>query len=219
MKRLPAQPIQFTSDVVIDIPDIAPVGIVFSGGADSTMVLYKIISQCNNPINLYTIAVKDRGLSHAKVCMNLVEWFSAEFPNQIQLNINIKNTSQEGIQSLFDEPSFALRSGKVSAIFTGVSANPPESDHRVFKHYAHAVESELRNPEVIRNVKRGRMWYNPFTNTNKQQIVAEYIRHDLMETLFPLTRSCTQGANLNHCGVCWFCEERAWAEQINNANP
>lgn len=212
MKNL-KQSIDFNSDVSISVPLHKPVGIVFSGGADSTLVLYKIISQTSNPVFLYTIAVKDRGLSHAKVALSIVDWFSERFQNDIQLNVNIKNTTQQGIQSLFVEPSKALRTGYVSSIFTGITANPPHDEHQHFHHYSGAVEPRQRNPEIVRKISPGMNWFTPYTNNNKRDIVTEYDKLGLMDTLFPLTRSCTGGENFSHCGDCWFCEERAWAQK------
>jgi 7-cyano-7-deazaguanine synthase in queuosine biosynthesis len=45
-----------------------------------------------------------------------------------------------------------------------------------------------------------------------------YVKFDLMDTVFPLTRSCEWTSKItevadpgtNHCGVCWWCEERKW---------
>ena len=40
-----------------------------------------------------------------------------------------------------------------------------------------------------------------------------YQELDLMETLFPVTRSCEVTDKIEyygHCGKCWWCEERHW---------
>jgi len=45
-----------------------------------------------------------------------------------------------------------------------------------------------------------------------------YTELDVMDSLFPVTRSCewkeSMGGDdpgLEHCGTCWWCEERLWA--------
>ena len=55
----------------------------------------------------------------------------------------------------------------------------------------------------------------PFLFTNKRGLADLYGQYDLLESLFPYTRSCegeTEETN-NHtttCGHCWWCRERFW---------
>jgi 7-cyano-7-deazaguanine synthase in queuosine biosynthesis len=54
--------------------------------------------------------------------------------------------------------------------------------------------------------------YNPFSNIDKKDIKNLYHDLGLLETLFPLTRSCESLVDFEkHCGECWWCEERLWA--------
>lgn len=54
--------------------------------------------------------------------------------------------------------------------------------------------------------------YTPFHRIDKKVIAGMYEELNLLETLFPLTRSCENNNLLEgHCGECWWCEERLWA--------
>jgi len=53
-------------------------------------------------------------------------------------------------------------------------------------------------------------FYMPFINEDKKNTAKLYEEFNLMETLFPLTLSCTDSKTLDHCDACWWCEERKW---------
>ena len=48
-------------------------------------------------------------------------------------------------------------------------------------------------------------------NFDKKELAQIYKEYDLLDTLFPVTRSCEGWQNITgHCGKCWWCEERMW---------
>jgi 7-cyano-7-deazaguanine synthase in queuosine biosynthesis len=50
-------------------------------------------------------------------------------------------------------------------------------------------------------------------NFNKQDIAEVFKKLDLLDTLFPLTKSCekkTMAVDDPHCKTCWWCLERQW---------
>jgi hypothetical protein len=55
--------------------------------------------------------------------------------------------------------------------------------------------------------------YTPIMNNDKKDIADLYVQHNLMDTLFPITKSCVQDTSTAyaHCGNCWWCDERQWA--------
>jgi 7-cyano-7-deazaguanine synthase in queuosine biosynthesis len=55
--------------------------------------------------------------------------------------------------------------------------------------------------------------YRPFANLDKKGIAELYEHFNLMDTLFPITKSCeakTYDWTTPHCGTCWWCHERQW---------
>ena len=73
---------------------------------------------------------------------------------------------------------------------------------------------ESRTPDVVKDEVTGNGFlYSPFVNKDKKTIFQIYQDLNLLETLFPLTRSCetTRLKNFRgHCGECWWCKERMW---------
>lgn len=54
--------------------------------------------------------------------------------------------------------------------------------------------------------------YRPFVNIDKKEIYELYKTYDLLDNLFPLTRSCNELGRhtISHCGKCFWCFERFW---------
>ena len=205
------QRVVFHHRVSITVP-LGVLGLVFSGGADSSLVLYQLLSQTQQPLHLFTVAVADRNYSHAQAVFEIIKWANTAFPNRIQtIEFDTWSSSEKGIANLFRRPSAALRDKTVNSIFTGITAHPPRDQHQKFVNYAAAFEWRERDPLRTRPVERYKNWFTPYTNLNKQDLAQLYYDNQLMDSLFPLTRSCSSGENFTHCGHCWFCEERIWA--------
>ena len=54
----------------------------------------------------------------------------------------------------------------------------------------------------------------PFKNIDKKGIAELYEMHGLVDTLYPITRTCEDYSNdpddVQHCGECVWCQERLW---------
>jgi 7-cyano-7-deazaguanine synthase in queuosine biosynthesis len=200
--------INLADNTVIEIP-AGPVGISCSGGTDSSLLLYILMSNCIDPIHIFTLSNNLKGRSNAVVVPRVIE-------KCIQLtgNINIIHHSWysnlQTEETLFDFQRKFILDGKINSVFYAVTANPPKEE----KFAAGSGESILRNSEVIRDeILFDGYCYTPFTNKNKKTIARIYQDLNLMESLFPVTRSCEHVGQLEyygHCGKCWWCEERLW---------
>ncbi len=111
-------------------------------------------------------------------------------------------------------------------IFTGVTANPPTHLTQFYQDYLpevyggeyQAPELQARTPNETRDEYdiggNNRIWWHPWTNWDKQDLAELYNNLSIMDTLFPLTRSCEgMGSEIlagKHCGECWWCLERLW---------
>ena len=113
--------------------------------------------------------------------------------------------------------------------FHGVTANPPKHLTHFYQDYLpeiyggdyQAPELEARTPDEIREEygsmqeQDDKIWWHPWTNWHKRDLAELYNNLQLMTTLFPITRSC-EGMHQEqidlgeHCGECWWCQERLW---------
>ena len=95
----------------------------------------------------------------------------------------------------------------ITCHFAGITANPPDEVSKSFGH----IPPIDRDPKIERPIKRNYA-YRPFVNLDKKHVKKWYDKYNVLETLFPLTRSCEAFTDNfeAHCEECWFCKERKW---------
>ena len=200
--------INLSNDTFVDIPD-GPIGISCSGGVDSSLLLYILMANCTDTIHIFTLSNDRKGRANAVIVPKVIE-------RCIQLtgNLNVMQHSYYAADqienTLFDVPREYLKNKTISCIFFAITANPPTDV--VFT--AQGSEQSNRDPSTIKKeIEHNGFLYQPFVNKDKKTIADIYKQLNLMETLFPVTRSCEQIGKLeyyDHCGKCWWCEERQW---------
>ena len=200
--------INLSNDTFVDIPD-GPIGISCSGGVDSSLLLYILMANCTDTIHIFTLSNDRKGRANAVIVPKVIE-------RCIQLtgNLNVIQHSYYAADqienTLFDVPREYLKNKTISCIFFAITANPPADV--VFA--AQGSEQSNRDPSTIKKeIEYDGFLYQPFVNKDKKTIADIYRQLNLMETLFPVTRSCEQIGKLeyyDHCGKCWWCEERQW---------
>jgi len=200
--------IQLTDNTIVKIPE-GPVGISCSGGTDSSLLLYILMANCKDTVHIFTLSNNLKGRSNAVVVPKVIE-------RCIQLtgNINVVHHSwyaeDQTEETLFDRQREAIKEGKITTVFSAITVNPPPD----VKFQAGEGEKDLRNPGTAKNEESFDGYFlTPFINKDKKTISKIYQELDLMQSLFPVTRSCEAVGKLeyyDHCGKCWWCEERQW---------
>lgn len=211
---------------------ITTVGVWVSGGADSALMLYLICKQIkdnNLPIKVIACTV-DHKLPHVNIAGDVVDKVKE------LLNCNIEHqvynppahtvwTSDELKQQFKNINLINFRQDKIQALYTGTTLNPPKSIQETFNYGILEDIEAVRGVDVPKQIDKysvhdlGDMTVEfieirPFLETDKQGIGSLYKEHNLMDTLFPVTRSCEDLNTVRgHCGICWWCEERKWGFQ------
>lgn len=183
-------------------------GIVVSGGADSAVLLYAILINSHEPLHVYTCSSRQKGnvapLYAYRVLLKCME---------LTGNFNCTHTSYfvdvQNINTLFSPINEQITVNNINLVYTGATALPPDGILASFKNDSGLYSK--RDPNVVRPLYNGK-YYAPFFNIDKSKIAEMYRYYGLMDTLFPLTRSCESlTLREGHCGECWWCEERKWA--------
>ena len=96
----------------------------------------------------------------------------------------------------------------------GQSANPPIEVMKQHKNFYNLAE-RIRDPGKNK-AQMGRSLYHPYINVDKKFVASIYKTHNLMNTLFPLTRSCVGREEetdnyTKECHKCFWCYEKRWA--------
>lgn len=188
------------------------IGVCVSGGADSALLLYFILKYSNVPIHIFSVAAKDKKMRNTRAAINVIAK-CAELTQNYNFVHHIEYVTSQTKENLFKLPNLYFNKNIIDMIYTGVTKNPPK--HITDNFTLETLENDERDPDVVRAVS-GSNWYIPWTNLNKQDLCSIYTKYNLIESLFPLTRSCEwinhdwPDPNEGHCGKCWWCEERMW---------
>lgn len=224
--------------MIIDIPDKTPlgrpisvIGIWMSGGADSSLLCYllaKKIKEDNLPYKIQPLTVQKRPniFESIPVKNKIAELLDAEdiFNEHIVYTAPAEGWETENYLSMFSKKNREnIKNNLFQVLFSGITTNPPREIQQKF-HWGVLEDVENKrgssvDKETVRyftetaDEKEYEFFeMKPFFNINKKQIAELYRQYDIIESLFPLTRSCEDRNFLSgHCGKCWWCEERLWA--------
>jgi len=209
------------------------IGISLSGGADSALLSYLILSQTNAEIYFTTqIRCWKTRPWQRYIAIEVVEWFRQRFKNPIEHIENFIPPEMEEPNTTFITDEYgALKPGNriilrahnewvahtynLDAWYAAVNKNPdidipgalPERNEGVLPlHMKHMGVDIL----------------HPFVYTSKDWIIKQYYEHNIKD-LLNLTRSCegefdeidyltyTPGQSVPICNECFWCKEREWA--------
>jgi 7-cyano-7-deazaguanine synthase in queuosine biosynthesis len=211
MKTIP-----LINNIDLIIPD-APIGVMVSGGADSALLLYLILKNTKEHVHIFSLANQYKQSVNAKLTVDIISK-CAELTENYNFSHHITYVKQQNKVNLFQVPTSYLDRGIIKFVYTGVTKNPPTEITDTFIESVGEVDE--RDPLVKRKTIHDKYneYITPWTNIDKQDIHSMYVKFDLMYTVFPLTRSCEWTSQItevadpgtNHCGICWWCEERKW---------
>jgi 7-cyano-7-deazaguanine synthase in queuosine biosynthesis len=201
--------IQLIDNIEFDVHD-GHVGASVSGGADSAIMLYLMMKYCPGPITVYTCNSKQKNRRAAHYALDVIGKCIDLTGKTVEHTVFFVEV--QTFDSLFSNLSTKIKEDNISKMYTSVTALPPSEVTDTFK--CPTPLKDKRDSNIIRPLYNGLNleYYSPFFNVNKKYISRLYESQDVLQELFPLTRSCesltlTQG----HCGECWWCEERNWA--------
>jgi hypothetical protein len=122
--------------------------------------------------------------------------------------------------------SYIMKKYKCEVYLSGMTMNPPDDEMKRLKFY-HLAEKkrnesykhilEVKMQENIKKIyKPFNKGYQPFHKVNKLFVKGILEEHSILDEIYPLTGSCTGGANITKlwtepCKECFWCHERKWA--------
>lgn len=207
-----------TAGVNLDIYS-GPIGISCSGGADSAILLYHLMREKEDKIYIFTTGNNRRNRYNIQAAVRVVEK-CVQLTGNSNIEHHISYCEEQTKQSLFPKLEFYLTHDLVDIIYTGITENPPVE---VADTFSLSITETTRNPGIEKPyLHYDDRFYTPLVNVNKYVIAEMYKEADVINELFPLTRSCEydpindyfvdiEDPGLGHCGKCWWCEEREWA--------
>ena len=209
-----------TPENMVDVK-VNTIGIWMSGGADSSFLTYmlcKKIKKENLNIKLQPISSRRGRPWNPVYAGNVIDWIV----NDLQIDFvldhivyypDINDEYLREIKIFWDKDGENFRHDKFQILYSGITCNPPDEEG-LEKNKERSRDVGVEKPIDVNDGMRHYM--NPFFAINKKWLAEGYKKEGVLETLFPLTRSC-EGSDYEtgnytfHCGKCWWCIERQWA--------
>jgi|688.fasta_scaffold487036_2 7-cyano-7-deazaguanine synthase in queuosine biosynthesis len=186
----------------VEIPDyIKRIGIMFSGGFDSSLLLYILAKEKRHDQELISFTVPNN-ITQADVhAKRIVSWITDRTNTSITFNI-IGDGSAPHKELVMSPSREIIKQKLVDKLYSGVNQNPP-------------IEFQIPGPERRNpNISVPDHIGLPFISLYKTHILELYQHLDILE-LANITFSCTEQPE-NRCNKCFQCMERNWAYQTLN---
>lgn len=191
-----------------------PTAMIMSGGTDSSLLAYLLLSHSRHRLHIYTCSSRAKGLGNAAISSRVLSECVRMTGNMNLIHhtfyVDIQNR-----ETLFGYVISDMSLRGLRWLYTGITANPSLQVANSFTENGanDNTEHDSRDPDIARSIVEEGWVINPFTNIDKRRIASIYDRLDLRSTLFPMTRSCEHVGDEHdetHCGACWWCRERIW---------
>jgi len=176
-------------------PEYKVTNILFSGGMDSTILLYLLAKKIHqNNYDIKIICNSFGSSINKKNLIPIIDYIKNKFSIDIKL-VKIKklNWIRDVVKNLLDTYGGVVYSGCNKVItdkFTPTKYIP---------HDTPPVRGSAYNEFHLR----------PFINMDKVELMNIYIEEDILD-LLEITHSCGILSE-EHCRECYFCMERIWA--------
>jgi len=194
----------------MELPE-GPIGLSFSTGLDSTILLYLLAQQVKSDLHLFTISVHSRDLHAIKYSADILNWVIAQTgKTNIYLHVTVKQDADDalGNAGLYKTPAEYLARGLINCVVTGHNSLPPdEIDLGWPAKDSH--DYKIRTPHEQRDIEFATNWFSPLTNCNKKQIAELFLENGAL-ALAKKTNSCYTSYNEEPCKQCFACKEKFW---------
>jgi len=195
------------------------IGLRISGGADSAIVSYALahhIAVSNKHIEIIPITVLHDGKAYQKQYADkILDFIKQKFDINIGSHYTAFSTSIDYIEVQNNLTNSLYKKNIIDAHFIGITKNPPAQFSAVWEEKYNLkgpVDDRDTDLKTFIVTDENHIIYRPLKDKDKKDVAQLYKDYGVLDTLFPLTRSCEEyTVNFEqHCGKCWFCQERLW---------
>lgn len=206
---------------MIDLKGCKRICIKLSGGADSALALFltcKKITEEELDID-YILPVTTINRSkpfNFYYATQVLDWMEEQFPNIkiLPMEVSEAKTNDDYIDAQKFLTHKMISEDRFDVIINGITLTPKGDDFNSPHNgpYEERTIEKLGAKKEIFSTKSGVWFITPFWDKDKRDLANIYEENKLIDTLFPLTRSCEGFDDMQkHCGKCWHCTEREWA--------
>lgn len=203
-----------------------------SGGADSSLLTWLLVDEIKRnrwTTQVQPVVVRRAKANHPKGAYRAMDKIQELHGGNVLLPLieTIPDVEADGYDEgkYFNALKFdGLKEGKWQECYNGTTLMPSMEDLKEnFKDQSGLGMLDKRGNDVETKTTHyknlGNFEYSlklPFYKITKKELAEIYKEKGLTDTLYPFTRSCESldkelWESLEHCGKCWWCEERLWA--------
>ena len=196
-----------------------------SGGTDSALLLYLMIKSMkhfNYDMKIIPMTVRRPRPTNPLHAAAVIEVIEEIFNIKLEHKTYYPSIETEEEQIYVDGKFFSdistslFHEDKTDLIVSGITCNPPIKIQKTFNDGVNKEEHKrgVNTKRILEHCSSFGNFFEiaPFININKSQLAKIFKKENLLENLFPVTRSCEDSNSLHqHCGRCWWCDERKWA--------
>ena len=210
------------------LEDTDKIGISMSGGLDSTILTWLLCKEIFDN-NKNTVVYPLHGIDNTRPTspenvQNIINFLRKYFPT-VEIKdmstwdntkgfvgdngVNKKEKDRNGLKK------WCVEYG-IKYLYQGRTANPPKEVLDEFGGYHDEIRSHKNDKLVmVHTVKTNISLIRPWANVDKKFIYEQYKKHNLLDTLVPLTWSCISYADKTNfftepCKECFWCKEKHW---------
>jgi tRNA(Ile)-lysidine synthase TilS/MesJ len=194
-----------------------------SGGTDSALLLYLIVKHLHNTNSKTKVTpwcyVDDSRPGNDVDVAEIISTIRQQFNYKIEdLIVDHFYKEPGGDKVALTKPFWNIQagSGKYDLYANALTSAPPLEAMQLDQNFYDAFkkvgpENRLDKGKNLWHDNKHKLWiWQPFINLNKRELADIYEEEDLMDNLFPLTRSCISRLN-TPCYRCFWCYEKHWA--------
>jgi 7-cyano-7-deazaguanine synthase in queuosine biosynthesis len=188
------------------------IGLSISGGADSAILAYLLMKCRQEPLHFFIYISKAK---NNKTLTNAIAVIDKcrELTNKQDVHIHVRYAPIQQRDQFFQFLLESVDNKIVDIVYTGTTSTPPANIIELFNDKQSLEFLDRRDPnKKKKNWSDANKLYHPLINMDKKNIASLYKSLNLMDTLYPVTVSCEDPTLITeHCGKCWWCQERIWA--------
>jgi len=203
----------------IYIPRDQVIGVVVSGGLDSSLLWHMIYGVClerNQKCIPFTVPKVDGALTYATRMLRWSsEWYGTKQLHPFVIDPGIDQNRKdpfigtEVAQQLLGSIRIIVDEGYADTVYTGVNAYPPEyetlcSYHTPGERNLSRDSDAVHNGQLVRDLIR-----QPFADMTKDELIEIAHEQQVLEPISELSHSCVELIR-GRCGECFWCKEREW---------
>ena len=199
-------------DIIFDVHS-GPVGIAMSGGADSAILAYILMKEkTDGPIHFFTYSQKDKSEVAKTHSIKVIEKLK-ELTGRTDVFHHIETVENYDRNDFFLYMTEQVDNKLINIMYMGTTRPPSDEELTEFKNKLDPKTYARRKQGIrYRFYANEDKTYDPFLGITKKKIKELYDEYEVIESLYPLTRSCESRKVFDkHCDECWWCEERLWA--------